>query len=69
MRLEYLPMMICTLNVLLISGLSRFTSPVKIVFAWNIVLSSQCQVFTKKLSKIEVTKKDLKKFFDVSYDF
>ena len=62
-------MKICTLTVLLKSGLSRFTSPVKIVFAWNIVLSSQCQIFIKKLSEIEVTKKDVKIFFDVSYDF
>ena len=69
MRLEYLPMKICTLTVLLISALSIFTSPVKIVFAWNIVLSSQCQVFIKKLSEIEVTKKYLKNFFDVSYGF
>ena len=51
------------------SGLSRFTSPVNIVFAWNIVLSSQCQIFIKELSEIEVTKKDVKNFFDVSYDF
>ena len=62
-------MKICTFTVLLQSGLSRFTSPVKIVFAWNIVLSSQCQVFIKKLSEIEVTKNDVKIFFDVSFDF
>ena len=62
-------MKICTLTVLLKSGLSRFTSPVKIVFAWNIVLSSQCQIFIKKLSEIEVTKKNVKIFFDNSYDF
>ena len=49
-------------TVLLQSGLSRFTSPVKIVFAWNIVLSSQCQIFIKKLSEIEVTKRMLKNF-------
>ena len=62
-------MKICTLTVLLKLGLSRFTSPVKIVFAWNIVLSSQCQIFIKKLSEIEVTKKNVKIFFDNSYDF
>ena len=44
------------------SGLSRFTSPVKIVFAWNIVLSSQCQIFIKELSEIEVTKRMLNFF-------
>ena len=47
-------MEICTLTVLLKSRLSRFTSPFKIVFPWNIVLSSQCQI------KIEVPKKDVK---------
>ena len=55
-------MKICTLTVLLKLGLSRFTSPVKIVFAWNIVLSSQCQIFIKKLSEIKVKKKDVKHF-------
>ena len=62
-------MKICTLTVLLKSGLSRFTSPVKIVFAWNIVLSSQCQIFIKKLSEIKVTKKDVKNvlMFHVSF--
>ena len=62
-------MKICTFTVLLKSGLSRFTSPVKIAFAWNIVLSNQFQIFIKKLSEIEVTKKDVKFFFDISYDF
>ena len=62
-------MKICTLTVLLKSGLSIFISPVKIVFAWNIVLSSQCQIFIKKLSEIELTKKDVRKIFDVTYDF
>ena len=62
-------MKICSLTVLLKSGLSIFLSPVKIVFAWNIVLSSQCQIFIKKLSEIELTKKDVRKFFDVAYDF
>ena len=62
-RLKYLPMKICNLTVLLKSDLSRFTSLVKIVFAWNIVLSGQCQIFIKKLSEIEVTKKDVKFFF------
>ena len=62
-------MKICTLTVLLKLGLSRFTSPVKIVFAWNIVLSSQCQIFIKKLSEIKVTKKDVKNvlMFHVSF--
>ena len=46
-------------SVPLKSGLSRFTSPAEIVFAWNIVLSSQCQIFIKKLSEAEVTKKDV----------
>ena len=55
-------MKICTLTILLKSGLSRFTSPVKIVFAWNIVLSSQCQIFIKKFSEIKVTKKGVKNF-------
>ena len=55
-------MNICTLTVLLKSRLSRFTSPFKIVFPWNIVLSSQCQIFIKKLSKIEVPKNDVKFF-------
>ena len=62
-------MKICTLTILLKSDLSRSTSPVKIVFAWNMVLSSQCQILIKKLSEIEVTKKDVKNFFDVSYGF
>ena len=62
-------MKIFTFTVLLKSGLSRFISPVKIVFASNIVLSSQCQILMKKLSEIEVTKKDVKLFFDVSVDF
>ena len=62
-------MKICTLTLLFKSGLSRFKSPFKIVFAWNIVLSSQCQISIKKLSEIEVTKKDVKYFFDASYDF
>ena len=62
-------MKICTLTVLLKSDLSRFKSPVKIAFAWNIVLSSQFQMFTKKLSEIEATKKDVKKVFDVSHYF
>ena len=62
-------MKIFTLSVLLKSGLSRFTSPVKIIFAWNIVFSSQCQIFIKKLSEIKVTKKNVKTIFDVSYDF
>ena len=44
------------------SGLSRFTSPVKIDITRNIVLSSQCQIFIKKLSQIEVTKKDIEIF-------
>ena len=52
-------MKIFTFTLLLKSGLSRFTSPVKIDIAWNIVLSSQCQIFLKKLSQIEVTKKDI----------
>ena len=55
-------MKICTLIVLLKSGLSKFTSPVKIVFAWNIVLSSECHIFIRKLSEIEVTKKDVNFF-------
>ena len=55
-------MNICTLTVLLKSRLSRFTSPFKIVFPWNIVLSSQCQIFIKKLSKIEFPKNDVKFF-------
>ena len=38
-------------------------------FTWNIVLSSQCQIFMKKYSEIKVSKKDVKNFFDVSYDF
>ena len=58
-----------TLTLLLKSGLSRFTSPVKIVFAWNIVLSSQCQIFIKKLSEIEVTKKDVMKFLTFHMNF
>ena len=62
-------MKICTLTILPESGLSRFTSPVKIVFAWNIVLSSQCQIFTKKPAEIEVTKKKVKLFFEFSYYF
>ena len=62
-------MKICTPTVLLKSGLSRLTSPVKSVFAWNIVLSSQCQIFIKQLSEIEVAKKTIKFFFDVSDDF
>ena len=62
-------MKICTFTLLLKSSLSRFTSTAKIVFAWNFVLSSQCQIFIKKLSEIEVTKKDVKFFFDVSYGF
>ena len=62
-------MKIFTLTVLLKSGLSRFTSPAKIVFAWNIVLSSQFQIFIKKISEIEVTKKDVKIFSDVLFDF
>ena len=37
---KILPMKICILTALLKSGLSRLTSPVKIVFAWNIVLAS-----------------------------
>ena len=56
-------MKICTPTVLLKSGLSRLTSPVKSVFAWNIVLSSQCQIFIKQLSEIEVAKKTIKFFF------
>ena len=67
--MKYLPMKICSLTVLLKSGLPRFTSPIKIVFSWNIVLSSQCQIFIKKISEIEVMKKDVKIFFDVSYNF
>ena len=55
-------MKVCTLTVLLKSVLSRFTSPAKIVFAWNIVLSSQCQILIKKLSEIEVAKQDVKFF-------
>ena len=62
-------MKICTFTVLLKSDLSRFTSPIKIVFTSSIVLSSQCQTFKNKLSEIEVTKKDVKIFFGVSYDF
>ena len=52
-----------TPTLLLKSGLLRFPSPVKIVFKWNIVLSSQCQIFIKKLSAIEVTKRTLNFFF------
>ena len=55
-------MKICTFTVLLKSGLSRFTSPVKIDITRNIVFSSQCQIFIKKLSQIEVTKKDIEIF-------
>ena len=55
-------MKICTFTILLKSGLSRFTSPVKIDITRNIVLSSQCQIFIKKLSQIEVTKKDIEIF-------
>ena len=55
-------MKIFTFTVLLKSGLSRFTSPVKIDITRNIVLSSQCQIFIKKLSQIEVTKKDIEIF-------
>ena len=55
-------MKICTFTVLLKSGLSRFTSPVKIDITRNSVLSSQCQIFIKKLSQIEVTKKDIEIF-------
>ena len=56
--------------ILLKLGPSRFTSPVKIVFTWNNVLSSQCQIIIKKMSEIEVTKKDVEIFFfGVSYDF
>ena len=62
-------MKICTLTVLLKSGLSKLTSPVKIFFAWNIVLSSHCQLFIKKLSEIDVTKKDVKKILDFSDEF
>ena len=62
-------MKIYMLTVLSKTGLSRFISPVKIVFAWNIALSGQWQIFIKKLSEVEVTKKDVKIFFDVSYDF
>ena len=62
-------MEVCTLTVLLKSGLSRFTPPIKTVFAWNFVLLSQCQIFIKKLSEFEVTKKDVNKIFDISYDF
>ena len=61
-RLKYLPVKICTLTLLLKSGWSIFTSSVKIVFAWTIVLSSHCQIFIKKLSEIEVKKKDVKIF-------
>ena len=49
-------MKICTLTVLLKSGLSRFTSPVKIVFAWNIVLSSKCQIFIRNFLKSRLQK-------------
>ena len=52
-------MKICTFTVLL---KSRFTSPVKIDITRNIVFSSQCQIFIKKLSQIEVTKKDIEIF-------
>ena len=67
-RLKYLPIKICTLTVLLKSSLSRFTSLVKIVFKWNIVLSSQCQIFINKFSEIEFTKKDVN-FFVVFFLF
>ena len=40
-------------TILLKSRLSIFTSPVKIVSAWNIVLSSLYQIFTKKFSEIK----------------
>ena len=53
-------MKIYTLTVLLKSSLSRFTSPVKIVFEWNIVLSSQCQIFIKKLLKRRQQKRMLR---------
>ena len=33
------------------------------------MFSSLYQIFTKKFSEIEVTEKDAKIFFDVSYDF
>ena len=55
-------MKICTLMVLLKSGLSRFTLVVEFVSAWNIVLSSQCQTFVKELSEIEFTKKIAENF-------
>ena len=55
-------MKICTLTLLHKSGLSRFTLPVKIVFARNIVSSNQCQIFVKEFSEIEITRKDAKKY-------
>ena len=55
--------------ILLKSDSPRFTSSVKIIFTWNNVLSSQCQIFIKKLPEIEVTKKEVENLFDVSYDF
>ena len=58
----WLQMKICTLMVLLKSGLSRFTLVVEFVSAWNIVLSSQCQTFVKELSEIEFTKKIVENF-------
>ena len=60
-------MKICTFTVLFKSDLSRLS--VKIVLAWNILLSSKCQIFIKKLFEIEVTKKDVENIFDVLYDF
>ena len=66
-------MKICILTAMLKSGLSRFTSPVKIIFAWNIVLASFFLTsisgsFPENFLKSRLQKRMLI-FFDVSYDF
>ena len=66
---KILPTKIFTLTLLLKFNLSRFTSPVQIFFPWNIVLSSQCQIFIKKLSEIKVIKRMLKKLLTFHMTF
>ena len=51
-------MKIYTLTLLPKSGL-----PVKIVLPWNIVLSSQCQIFIKHFMKSRLQKRMFKKIF------
>ena len=55
----------CTLTVLLKSGLSRFTSPIKIVFAWNVVLSVNVKYLQENFLKLRLKKSMLKNVLTV----